>query len=613
MHERRRRQCRLRVWWAGALLTWVGVFAGAGGITLAQSNGRPGQVDVPLCIYDELRAASRAKPEIPLQPYASARLVDASLAVDLAHHRASWQATIQAESGGATPPPVPLLAEAPSLAVSSVSPDTAAIDSKSGEVVLVPERPGTWKVHLEGQVDGIGEDSSRGIRFSVPKLSTLPAAFDFSAPDGSTVSGEGAVVELSPGSHARGRITVTDEKGAVLIVRGERHEPTGPPVVTGRVQTVVRLAPDHVRSEIHLILRVRHGALEQRTLLLPGVTLLSVDGPALATGPDSKGAISLRFEPPVEEPHDVTIDLAVLEKRDPQAALFQPRIPHLEETAQDQIEQTLAIVADGSLLLEPRDEKDWLPRASAPEAGTPVDAVVLSYQARIERPHRPAFEVRSLTPVAVPSALARVSIEVFVGEEGQTRTRLVASVRTRGRSSLGFRLPEDSALLAVRVDDAPVAASRPRPDHVDVPVGGKGEARIELLVEGRGTPPRAGDRLVLTAPSPEDPVERVSWRVVLPPFLGVKEEGKRLPALTAASQTSPAASGLKSSGDRALVEFSRQLALRDRLAGEETAWSAHTDLPEAPAAYEGDFENLATGVEPLALQVVARKGKERWF
>src|SRR5205814_782334 len=138
----------------------------------------------------------------------------------------------------------------------------------------------------------------------------------------------------------------------------------------------------------------------------------------------------------------------------------------------DRIERTLAVVAEGGLLAEAHDEEDWTPRDGAPEAGATSDDIVLSWKARLEVPRPPRLTLRRLKALAVASALARVSLTAYVGESGETKTLLVAEVRTRGRSALTFRVPKGASLLAARVDGAAAVVSRPQEERLELPIRG---------------------------------------------------------------------------------------------------------------------------------------------
>src|SRR5262249_38227420 len=156
----------------------------------------------------------------------------------------------------------------------------------------------------------------------------------------------------------------------------------------------------------------------------------------------------------------------------------------------DRLDRTLAVVAEGGLLADASEEEDWTPREGAPEAGAAPDDLVLAWKARVEQPRAPRLALKRLKALAVASAPARVTLTASVGETGETRTLLLADVRTRSRSALPFRVPKDAVLLAARVDGAPAVVSRPAEERLEVPIGAaSGRTKVELLLGGRVAPP----------------------------------------------------------------------------------------------------------------------------
>jgi hypothetical protein len=346
---------------------------------------------------------------------------------------------------------------------------------------------------------------------------------------------------------------------------------------------------------------------------VPGFSLVSASGPVIATGPDADGTVTLRFEPPLGERSDVNVALSLLAPRDPKETAFEPVVPAISLGKDDRVERVLTVVAEGGLLVEPEQEEDWTPRTDLSDVRSASDDVVLGWRSRVEQPKPPRLAVRRLKSLAVASALARVELEVFVGVSGETRTRLVADVRSRGRSSLRFRVPADATLLAVRSDGQPAVASRPSPERVEVPVGGDaGRVRVELLLSRTGPWPIPGDKLTLPAPAPEEPIERVSWTLVLPPGIAVKEEGRRVPA-PPEPPASPPSTADPTPGERAAFDAAQRFASADREASREGAWSPRTFLPPAPLAYATDVVDVGESVPPLVVTLVAPKEENSWY
>ncbi|MEO6324300.1 MAG: hypothetical protein ABIT01_02135 [Thermoanaerobaculia bacterium] len=583
----------------------------------ARSAETRADVELPLATYDQLRLSAKGKPDVPVKavPFGSARLVKSSMAIDLEKRRASWEAVFEVTSGGEELPAVPLLIGATPLSRWTVGPETARIDSSGDGTRLRPDGAGAWRVSLSGEVGGQGDDESLGIRFPVPRLASLPAGFDITLPEGSSASAEGATFAGPfPGRARTGRLTFERDRAAVLVVKRIGRVETGPPVVTGSLHVVDRLSEDAVRSEIRLQLRVKRGLLETKTLTFQAASLVSASGPVIATGPDKDGNLVLRFEPPVRPRGEVSVMLTFLSPRDPKSEEFVPALPRIALGAEERLERSLTLVAEGGLLAEASRDDDWAPRADLADVRLGSEDIALGFQARVEEPRPLLLSLRRLKSVAVASALAKESLLIFVGESGETRTRLVADVRSRGRSSLKFRVAADAVVLATRVDGLAAAASRPRPDQLEIPIGGEsGRTRVELLLAGHIAAPRAGEKLSLVPPAPEEPLERISWSVVLPPGLRVKEEGRTVPV-----SADPAASISRSEAelteaDRAALDTAASLATADLLLGRDGAWSPRTDLPRAPLAYRTDLVDLGDGVLPLTLTLVTGKEENPWY
>jgi hypothetical protein len=542
-----------------------------------------------------------------------------ALVVDLEKRRAFWDAEFEVTAGGDEPPAVPLLLAAAPVARWTVSPDSGRIESAAGNPRLIPEGPGVFRASLSGEISGTGEDETVGIRYSLPRLASLPAAFDLTLPEGAvaTLEGPGSVTTAQGQRRAGpvlGRVTFDRERPATLLVRVAGHGPNAPLLLGGSLHLVQRLSEDSTRSEVRLQLRVRRGLLESKTVRVPG-SLVSVSGPVIVTGPDKEGALTVRFEPPVREKAEVAVTLLTVERRDPAEALFTPVLPALTLGPGDRLERNLTVVAEGGLLMEPSAEQDWEARTNPSDVRSGSDDILLGWRARMEDPRPPRLALRRLKSVAVASALARATLVVFVGESGETRTRLVAEVRSRGRSSLSFRVPPDAVLLGVRSEGLPAAASRPVPDRVEVPIGaGGGRTRVEILIQGRVTPPREGEKLSIPAAVPDEPLERLTWNVVLPPGLTVREQGRRLSSQPEPAAASPIPAGPElTAGERNVVEFAERLAASDLLSAREGAWSPRTDLPAAPLAFTTDLVDVGQGAVPLVLTLAALKEGNPWY
>jgi len=591
----------------------------------AQKPAEPrAEVELPLTVYDQLRAAAKERKDPPPKaaPFAGTRTVRASLSVDLEKRRAAWDAELEAQAGGEEVPAVPLLLGAAPVSRWAVVPETARIDSSGAGTRLVPEAPGLWRVTLAGEIGGQGDDETFGIRYPLPRLAGLPAALDVTLPAGSLASVEGGTVTLTKGTRPgwlTGRITVDPDRAAVLVVKRAGRTASGPPSVSGSLHVVSRISEDAVRRELRLSLAVRKGLLETKSLRLPGASLVAASGPVVVTA-EADGVFTLRFEPPVSERSGVAVSLTLLSAREPGGAgapapgatEWSAAFPSLPLGPDERLEKRLTVIAEGGLLLEARDEADW-ERVDAADSGAGADDIALSWKSRIEAPRPLALSLKRLRSLAVASALARVSLQVFVGDSGETRTRLVTDVRSRGRSSLRFRIPAGTTVLAARADGAPVAVSQPAPDRVEVPIGADtGRTRIELLLSGRVAPPAPGQKLTLPSAGPEEAVERVGWSVTLPAGLKVKEEGRRVPAPPEPAAPSRPTPEL-SPGDRTALEASSRLAAADRESGREGAWSPRTDLPVAPLAYASDFLDVGEEIPPLLLTLATAKEDDPWY
>ncbi len=588
---------------------------------LAQTKEPKAEVELPLSVYDQLRTAGKKKEEPPPKtpPFAGVKLVRGSLSIDLEKRRASWEAELEAASSGDEPPAVPLLTQNAPVGRWSVSPQTARVEPAPNGSKLVPDAAGVFRVVLAGEIAGQGEDETDGIRFPLPPLASVPIALDVMLPEGTTATAEGGVVApRKPVAGSRGvalRAAWDRDRPATLIVRRAGKAASGPPMIAGGLHLIERISDEGVRSEVRLSLRVTRGLLESKTLRFPGSSLVSVNGPVIATGPDAAGDLTLRFEPPVSERGSVSVTLAFLRPRDPKEPALAPLLPELTLAAEERLERLLTIVAEGGLLVEATGDDDWEVRTSLGDVRTGPDDVALGFKARLARPKPPVLTVKRLKTLAVASALARVTLTAFVGENGETRTHLLADVRSRGRSLLRFKVPPDATLLAVRADGAAAAASRPKPEQVEVPVGGgDGRTRIELLLGGKVAPPRAGSQLTLPAPVPEEPVERISWKVVLPPGLAVKEPWRKVaaaPVPAPMALTKP--DGELSLGERTALELASRMATTDAASGREGAWSPAAALPKAPAAFETDLLDVGTEVPPLTLTLIAKKEENPWY
>lgn len=583
----------------------------------APREGRA-EVELPLSTYDALRAAAKEKKvERKEAPFASARLVRASLAVDLSARRATWEAEIAAQVAGDDPPAVLLLSGATPVGRSAVTPDGASLRSDGARLSLVPGEPGNWRVTLSGEITGQGNDEAAGIRFAVPPLATLPAAFDLTVPsDSSAVDSAGGPISLSSpkGDLRSGRLTLTPGRETLLVVSRARRAAAGPPVLDVGLHTVVRLSEESVRSEVRLALAVRKGVLAERKVTLPPGSLVSVTGPVTVDGPRPDGTALLKLEPPLEEGSAVTLLLALVLKNDPAAGSFTPALPSIPLAATDRLETELTVVSEGGLLLTPGDDADWAPRPSMDGVRIGADETALGFSARAAAPKPPAFAIRRLKALAVASALARVSLTAYVGESGETRTRLVADIRSRGRAALRFRVPADARLLAARVDGRAAAASRPAAELLEVPIDSRsGRTRVELLLGGKGGPPRAGEKLTVAPAGPEEPVERVSWRLVLPPGLSVKDESKRLAPVAEPPAPPSRPREETPAAEQAAAQEAARLAAEDRRARRDGSWSPRADLPNAPAAFATDLADLEGPIAPLTVQLVETKEKSPWY
>jgi hypothetical protein len=580
---------------------------------LAQQKETRSEVELPLPTYDALRAAAKAsrgetkEPKKRVPGYSSCRLVRASLRVDAERRRLSWEAVLDAVSGGDEPPPVPLLVGASSLGSSRVEPQTARIDSGIAGTRLLADGAGRWRVTLAGEV--VGKKDDGGSSFVLPVLASVPAAFDLSLPeetlatlDGQPLGGR-ARVALLAGDHA-----------STLAVRRARKTDAAPAVLAGTLAVVSRVAEAGVRTEARLDLHVLRGLLETRTLALPGASLVTATGPVIASEPDSQGRVTLRFEPPVGAGEEVSFALSFLSPRDPAVSTLLPPLPDFPAGPDERIDRTLAVVLEGGLVAEAEDDHDWTVRDSAPEASASGDELVLAWKARVGAPRPPRLALRRLKALAVASALARVRLSAWVGENGETRTLLVTEARTRGRSALRFHVPKDAVLLAARVDGISTVVSRPSEGELEVPIRGDAEkTRIDLLLQGRVAPPRAGEKLEVPAPAPAEAVERASWSLVLPIGLAVKEEGKRLAPLAERETTDVTPPPPAAASDRDALAVVTTLAEADLAATAEVVWSPQASLPQAPVAYATDLSDLGESIPPLVVTLVARKESDEWF
>lgn len=582
----------------------------------AQPREPRSEVELPLSAYDALRAASKVRREEPAEaPWASARLLRGSLAVDLASRRATWEAEVAAVSAGEEPPAVALVTGATSIGRSSVSPDGATLQSDSSGTRLLASSPGTFRVLLAGEIAGQGSDEPAGLRFGLPRLATFPSAFDLTLPADASATAEGAAVTLGPakGGTRQGRVTLDRDAAATLVVSRAARASAGPPVVDAALHTVVRLTEESVRTEVRLALAVRRGTLSERRLALPPGALVSVSGPVLVEGA-ADGTSLLKLEPAVPEGGNVSLVFSLATARDTKSALFAPALPLLEVSATDRLETELTVVSEGGILLTPTADDDWSPRPGMDGVRVGADETALGFVSRGGRPRPPSFAVRQLKALAVASALARVSLTVFVGEAGETRTRMVADVRSRGRSTLRFRVPEDAVFLAARADGHPAAVSRPSSGVLEVPIdSGSGRSRVELLVEGRGASPRAGEKLTLASVAPDEPIERVSWALVLPPGLSVKEDQKTLAPLGESPTPRPRVREETPPGEKAAAEEAARVAGEDRRARRDGSWSPLAALPAAPVSWATALADLEGAVPALTVTLAAASEKSPWY
>ncbi|KAA0254366.1 MAG: hypothetical protein EDX89_10230 [Acidobacteria bacterium] len=581
----------------------------------AQSAPRS-EVELPLATYDRLRQEAKGPREAPRKPpsVGAVRLLRAGVTVDVGRRRASWEAEMLVAATGEAPPSVTLLAGAAPVARWSVSPEAARVVPGPSATRLTPDRAGTFRVTMGGELTGSGDDETAGVRFSLPPLGSVPAAFDVSVPKGYLVHAERARVATttSRDGGVTARVTLAGEASPVLVVKRPSVPSTGPAVVDGDLHAVVRVAESSARTEVRLSLRVRKGLLEKRTLLFPGASLVSAAGPVLAEGPAADGAVSLRFEPPVPERGSVSVTLAFLAPRDGKDPSFVPALPGLVAGSEERVRRRLTVVSEGGLLMEAAGEEDWSPRTDLSDVATSGEEVALGWTAKVLSPRPPRLTLTRLKPLAVATALARARLVAFVGEGGEARTLLLCDVRTKGRPSLAFRVPADAVLLAARVDGVPAPASRPAPDRVEVPIAAdSGRTRVDLLLGGRVAPPRPGESLRLEAPAPLEPVERTSWSLVLPPGLGVKEEGRNVPPLPDAEPPERRAPDPPEDGEA--LEKARELSRADAAASAEGTWWPRAALPAAPLTWATDLVEVTEGIAPLVVTVVERKEKEPWF
>lgn len=573
-----------------------------------------GEVELPLETYDRLRAdvrARRAPPSPKPEDVASCRLVSAVVSVDLERRSASWEAVFEAVSTGEEPPKVPLVHGAASVVRSTVEPGTAPLSANPKGVHLEPTAAGRWRVVLSGESAASGADEVAGLRFPLPALASVPAAFDVVLPAGAIATLDPGAVLPAAGRPDRRRAVIHPGASAVsLLVKRPRREDSGRAVADGTLTLVARVAEDTVRTEMRLRLVVRKGRLASRPVVFPGASLVATGGRVLVTGPDEAGRTELKFEPPVAAGGEAVASLTFLSRRDPAATSLEPPLPALAFGPEERVSTDLSVVFEGGLVAEPLAEEDWTPRPGMTIGEG--DDVVLAWTARVRTPRAPRLALRRLQALSAASALARLDLTAYVASDGAARTLLRADVRTRGRSALGIRVPEGAVLLAARVDGAPAAVSRPTPGRLEVSLPSEaGRSRLEILVATRVASPRAGSTLSLDAVAPEEPAERVAWTVVLPAGLGVVEEGKRLPATP-----EPAAATRSSEtpeSDREAERVARDLAAADRAAAGAVAWSASPELPPAPASFRGDFVDVGGAVPPLVLTLVARPEKEGWF
>ena len=583
----------------------------------AQSRETRSEVELPLSTYDSLRAAAREKTvEPPAAPWASTRLLRGSLGIDVAARRATWEAELAAVASGEEPPAVPLVLGAAPIGRSSVSPEGATLRSDGGGTQLRPQRAGAWKVVLAGEVAGQGDDERAGLRFVLPRLASAPSAFDLTLPADASAAVEGGVVTLAPakGAVRSGRVTVDPGLVATLVVSRAARSLSGPAVVDTSVHTIVRLSEESVRSEVRLGFAPRRGALSERRIVLPRGALVSVDGPVIVEGPAADGGALLKFEPPLPAGESTTLGLTLVAPRRAGEVTFTPDLPRLDAAATERIDTELTVVSGGGTLLTPPADSDWSPRAGLGNVRISSDESALGFVSRERRPRPLSFGLRQLKALTVASALSRVSLTVFVGESGETRTRLLADVRSRGRASLRFRVPENASFLAARTDGHPAAVSRPAPGLLELPIdSSSGRTRVELLLGGKGPAPRPGETLTLASAAPDEPIERVSWAVVLPPGLSTKEESKALAPLGEPPVPRPAARAGTPPGEKAAVLEATRIASDDRLSRRDGFWSPEATLPSTPVAFRMDLSDVEGAVPPLSLTVVEKKEKSPWY
>lgn len=606
----------MRFFRPGSVLCWALVASSAFPLAAQGREGRS-EVELPLSTYDELRSAARVRRvEAKETPWVSARLLRGSLAVDLASRRATWEAELAAVSAGEEPSVVPLVSGAASMGRSSVSPDGATLHSDSSGTRLLTPQPGTWRVLLAGEIAGQASAESGSLRFGLPRLASLPSAFDLTLPADASATVEGGVVTLDPpkGASRKGRVTLDRDGPATIVVSRAARASSGPPAVDAAIHTVIRMTEESVRTEVRLTLSVRRGTLSERRLALPPGSLVSVSGPVLVEGPAADGASVLKLQPTVPEGESVSLLLALAAPRDAMAAVFVPALPRLDVAATDRLETELTVVSEGGLLLTPSADDDWSPRPGMAGVRVGADETALGFVSRGGKPRPPSFAVRQLKALAVASALARVSLTVFVGEAGETRTRMVADVRSRGRSALRFRVPEDATFLAARADGHPTAVSRPSPGVLEVPIdAGSGRTRVELLLGGRGAAPRAGEKLLLASAAPDEPIERVSWALVLPPGLGVKEDSKTLAPLGDPPSPRPRAREETPPGEKVAAAEAERVAGADRLARRDGSWSPLATLPLAPVSYTTALGDLEGAVPALTVTLTGKTEKSPWY
>ncbi|MBL8115014.1 MAG: hypothetical protein JNK60_19180 [Acidobacteria bacterium] len=582
-----------------------------------------GEVEIPLPAYDALRAAAKApRPTpVPTPGFAGVRVRRATLVprlLDLAAPRLRFDAELEVRIAGDPAAPVRVYEGGPPLDGWTVSPEGTLALSAHG-LGLVAPREGLYRVTLSGEVAGTADESTGTFTFELPRLAGAPVAFDLVEPkdpplESLTARGAYAIRDLDS------RFTrVVAGSGAAHLDLTPRRRAEEPAVLSGSLTHAITLGGDALRHEIRLNVKVLRGALEERELKLPGAALVTVSGPVTATGPDANGNVSLRVSPALRKGQELQATLTLLSPPGPQTANALELVPAaLSGPAGEALERTLVLRAPSGLAVSASPDDDYTPvpprgRSLAGDAsgpGTaPEDGTALAFRIHPTAPRPLAVSFERLTPLAVATALARVSATVFVGATGLLRTSVVADVLSRGRGSLRFRIPRDARLLAVRVNDAPAAATRPSPEVLVVPLPGKSaEARIGLLLETDGSPLAPGTALTLVATAPEEPLESYLWNVVLPPGFEVKEPGRP----QAPRQRNAARDPAPASGD--VIAYAVRLATEDAARAPEAAWSPRTGLPDAPAAFTTEIRDSGDTPPPLTLTVVAsRKEKEPWF